>query len=267
MAANMLDLEIGFRVISNPDPAQPVSLLFPSPQPAPMPPKVKLLGIYQPWFDQAEPVVRTACRAALDYLCKSHQYEIVDITVPYLHEGQLAHALTILTEIFTGHPSTTGLTPANRILLSAAQHASARDFLLAQRLRELLMRHLTALFHQHPGLIIITPTTPLPGWHISGGAADLVHGVSDANTSTRNMQYVWLANFSGCPCLQVPVGYAVTEGGGDVPIGMMGMGEWGADEHLIAFGYDAEKWLHDGLQDGRQLPKDFVNNLTSLATG
>lgn len=90
---------------------------------------------------------------------------------------------------------------------------------------------------------------------------DLKYGVSDANMSTRNMEYVWLANLCGCPCLQVPVGYVETEGGGKVPIGMMGMTEWGKDEEIIGWGYDAERWLNDGLESGRQMPQVWVDVL------
>ena len=261
MAANMLDVEVGFRVMSTPDPSLPSSTLFPIPRLAPTSPTGKLLGIYQPWFDRAEPSVRTACTAALDYLSTKLGYKTVDITIPHLPAGQTAHALTILSEIATTHPSVAGLTPANKILISVGRHTSARDFLLAQSLRELLMRHLAALFRQYPGLVIITPTTPLPGWHISGGMADLKHGVSDANKSMRNMEYVWLANLCGCPCLQVPVGYVDAVGEGKVPIGMMGMGDWGTDEELIGWGYDAERWLNEGLQGGRQLPETWVDVL------
>ncbi|KAI9688003.1 MAG: hypothetical protein M1820_010344 [Bogoriella megaspora] len=265
MAANMIDLELGFRILSKSDSAFPSSTFFPPPQAAPVPPTNKILGIYRPWFDQADPSVRKACSAALGYLHKTLGYELVDITIPFLHPGQTAHALTILAEIATTQPSIEDLTPANKILISVAHHTPARDFLLAQRLRELLMRHLAALFQEHPGLIIVTPTTTLPGWHISGGNADLRYGVSDANTSLRNMRYVWLANFSGCPCLQVPVGYVEAVKGGDVPIGMMGMGEWSTDEQLIGFGYDVEKWLHEGLDGGRRRPENFVDILKSLS--
>ncbi|KAI9653656.1 MAG: hypothetical protein M1821_007003 [Bathelium mastoideum] len=262
MAANMLDLEVGFRVMSVPDSALPSSAHFPPPQPAPRPPTTKLLGLYQPWFDRADPLVRDSCNTALAYLQTTLGYRTVPITIPYLSQGQVAHALTILSEIATSQPSVKGLTPANQILISVGAHTPARDFLLAQKLRELLMRHLAAIFRQHPGLVVVTPTTPLPGWRIAGGAADLRYGVSDANTSVRNMEFVWLANLCGCPCLQVPVGYVdAVGGGGKVPVGMMGMGEWGKDEDLIGFGYDAEKWLHEGLEGGRQMPENWVDVL------
>lgn len=58
-----------------------------------------------------------------------------------------------------------------------------------------------------------------------------MRGLSDANMSVRSMTYVWLANFVGCPAISIPVGKAVDEGEGkglgEVPVGLMAMGEWG----------------------------------------
>ena len=107
-------------------------------------------------------------------------------------------------------------------------------------------------------MIIITPTTPNAGWHINPG--DLKYGVSDGNMQIRNMEYAWLANFVGCPAISVPVGYVdPVEGNGKVPIGLMGMSEWGGEDDLIAFGYDAEMWLHEGHEGGRVRPANFVD--------
>ena len=65
------------------------------------------------------------------------------------------------------------------------------------------------------------------------------------------MEYVWLANFSGCPALTGPMGYAATkeDGGereGSVPVGVMAMGEWGSEEALLGFGFEMERFLGDG---------------------
>ena len=76
------------------------------------------------------------------------------------------------------------------------------------------------------------------------------------------MEYAWLANFAGCPAISVPAGYVdPVEGDGKVPIGLMGMSEWCCEDELIAFGYDAEKWLHEGLDGGRPRPQNFSDVL------
>lgn len=246
----MADLELTYRIMAAPDPDNASSSLFPAPVPRPgLHTHSKLLGIYKPWFDCADASVLKDCHEAVSYY-ESAGYTLMDITLPYLAEGQIAHALTILTEISTGIHDLTGLTPANKILLSVGKQTPAFDFLLAQKLRNVLMQHLAFLFRRHPGLLIVTPTTPNAGWHISGGLADLKHGVSDANMSVRSMEYVWLANFTGCPALSIPVGKVkAKEGEGTIPVGLMAMGEWGSEDALIGWGKIGEKWASEG--DGR----------------
>lgn len=68
------------------------------------------------------------------------------------------------------------------------------------------------------------------------------------------MTYAWLANFSGCPSISVPCGYA-SDPEGKVPIGLMGMGEWCSEDELIAFGYDCERYVGEVLEGGRVRPK------------
>ena len=54
------------------------------------------------------------------------------------------------------------------------------------------------------------------------------------------MEYVWLANFTGCPAINCPASYDRTSG---VPIGVMAMGEWGSEEDLIDFARDGDAVL------------------------
>jgi Asp-tRNA(Asn)/Glu-tRNA(Gln) amidotransferase A subunit family amidase len=204
--------------------------------------------------------VQEACQSALQYFKSECGYQVIDISIPLLQQGQLAHAMTILTEGVDLTQSIWNLTPPNRILMSAARQTPTIDFLLAQRVRNALMEHLAHLFQKHPGLIIVTPTTPNAGWAIED--ADLACGMSNANMTLRNMEYVWLANFTGIPCIQMPVGYVDgVKGKGKVPIGMSGQGEWGSEDALIEFGYDGEKWLHQGLQGGQPRPEGWVDVL------
>lgn len=248
LASSMTDLELSYRVLAQPDPSSWPSSHF-------SPPKLhkgsrnKVIGIYNPWFDRADPPVQEACRSALQYLQRELGYQIIDISLPLLREGQLAHAMTILAEGVDLTNSIYDLTPPNRILMSVAQRTPATDFLLAQRVRNALMEHLAYLFQKYPGLVIVTPTTPNAGWPIE--EEDLACGMSNANMTLKNMEYVWLANFTGIPCIQFPVGYVDgVKGNGKVPIGLSGQSEWGSEDTLIEFGYDGEKWLHQGLQGG-----------------
>ena len=83
----------------------------------------------------------------------------------------------------------------------------------------------------------------------------------------RNMEYAWLANFAGCPALSAPVAYLDPVAGavGVVPVSLMGMAEWGGEDELIAFGYDVEAWLAEGLEGGRVRSGNWVDVLKLAA--
>lgn len=242
MAASIDDLALAYRVMAAPAPASqdPISSQFPKPVPLLSDRKrTKTIGIVRDWIDRAEAPVRAVFDTALDYY-RQNGYEIIDITIPYLPEGQRAHVLTIMAEIASGVDARQikHLTAPNKVLVSMGMwQITAQDLLAAQRLRNLLMTHVAYLYKTHPGLMILSPTTPLPGWHIDGGEADLARGLSDGKTSVRNMEYVWLANFIGCPSINCPAGYDRRSG---VPIGLMAMSDWGTEEDLIDFARDGE---------------------------
>lgn len=121
------------------------------------------------------------------------------------------------------------------------------------------VEHLAFLFAKHPGLLILTPTAPEAGWRIHPG--DGAYGFSDGNVTIRNMMYVWLANSTGCPAVSCPVGYADPEpgsGSGKLPIGLMAMAEWGAEEQLLAWARETEDYLHGG-SGGRRRPEEWAD--------
>ncbi|OGM43679.1 N-acylethanolamine amidohydrolase [Aspergillus bombycis] len=247
MAASIDDLALAYRIMAAPAPAEqdPPSASFPDPltslQAQSSKPRTKAIGIVSDWIDRAEPSVRAVFDRALDFYRKQG-YDVIDITIPYLPEGQRAHVLTIMTEIASGlTPDQIGkLSAPNKVLVSMGMwQISGQDFLASQRLRNIIMCHLAYLFRKHPGLLILTPSTPIPGWKING-EADLSRGLSDGKSSVRNMEYVWLANFTGCPAINCPAGYVQDT---RVPVGLMAMGEWGTEEDLIAFARDGEAIL------------------------
>ena len=278
MAVDMSSLEVAYRVMATPDPDHRHSGLFPPPRLLKDPTlRPKLLGIPRNWYNRSDPNVKQICDNTIAYMIQSLGYQTIDVQIPLLYEGQLAHAITILNEAYaggeakgsSGKPDTTGISPANKILFALGSRASAIDFLKAQQLRQVLMKHLAHLYSKHPGLIIVTPTTPCAGWAIKD-QAHLKRGVTDGDMSMRSMEYVWLANFAGCPAISFPAGYAEPKigkgtkprpGDGRVPVGFMGMGEWGSEEALIEFGYDGEKWLHESYAGGRLRPGNWVDVL------
>ncbi|RMZ67305.1 hypothetical protein GMOD_00001211 [Pyrenophora seminiperda CCB06] len=260
LASSMSDLELSYRVLAQPDPSVFPSSHFAAPRKH-TGPRPKVLGIYKTWIDRADPAVQEATYSAVRYFESELGYEIVDITIPLTTDGQLAHAMTIMAEGATSYKhSVYDLSAPNRVLLSVGRQTPASDFILAQRVRNMHMQHLSHLFQKHPGLVIVTPTTPNVGWPID--PSELSHGLSDANMQLRTMEYVWLANFTGVPCIQFPVSFVRgVKGEGKVPIGLSGHGEWGSEDALIEFGYDGERYLHEGLKGGRVMPGAWVDVL------
>jgi len=252
IAADVASLAALFETISQPHPTSG----FPHPTAFGVPDNAKrnkVLGIPDDWFSSADPGVQELCRNMIDKLVTEYGYHVVQIKIPFLTEGQTAHALTVLTDGATLLPETKNLTPANRILLAIGRTTPSTDYLLAQKLRGLLMSHLAYLWKTYPGMIIVTPTTACAGWKIQT-QAELAHGLSDGDRTIRSMTYVWLANFCGLPAMSVPAGYVAPEGHpeagsvvtdpakveGKVAVGLMGTGEWTQEHNLLQFGVDAE---------------------------
>lgn len=253
IAANIESLAALWEVISEPHPSTyftPTSLG--SGKFSLNPARPKVIGIPVAWFAKASAGVQDLCRDMIEKLAKQSGYDVVSIEMPYVDEGQMAHALTILTDAAALLPDTRGLSPANRILLALGRTTPATDFMLAQKLRRVLMQHLAWLWQKYPGMVIVTPTSACAGWPIRSDA-ELVHGISDGDTTIQTMKYVWLANFCGAPSITVPAGYVKPEGSkgagqvvddldapGKVPVGLMATGEWASEHSLLQFGLDAE---------------------------
>jgi Asp-tRNA(Asn)/Glu-tRNA(Gln) amidotransferase A subunit family amidase len=275
IAATISDLEAAYRLMAIPNPSYQPSTLFAPPRSSTTPPSnAKVIGIYKEWFDRAEPSVLKICNSAISFYQDKLGYTVVDIQIPYVPEGQSAHAFTILCEMAIrartnpSKPSDwlSGLNPANKLLLCLGDQTPARDYLLAQQMRNMLMQHLAFLYQKYPGLIIVTPTTPMNGWAIAK-EVDLKYGVTDGNTSIRNMEYIWLANFTGNPAISCPVGYAEpVKGKGRIPVGLMAMGEWGAEDQLLDWGRECEGYLNEVYPGGRQRPANW-EDVVVLAQG
>ncbi|KAK0380971.1 amidase [Colletotrichum melonis] len=261
LAATVADLTITYRLMSRPNPDDPIQGLY-TPSPALSPSSPKLIGIDEAWWSRADPSVAKVCRRAVDHF-KSQGYTVVPIKIPYLREIQLMHSATCVTEMQDlarhRHPDPEQwqsiINHANKITMSVGTQTPAGDYMKYAQLRDLLMKHVAWLYEQNPGMLIVTPTTPLPGWPRQPG--DDAYGVSDANTTIANMSYVYVANVSGCPAVTAPVGYVdPVQGDGKVPIGLMAMAEWGCEEQLLGWAKEAETYL---IAEGRQRPEGWVD--------
>jgi Asp-tRNA(Asn)/Glu-tRNA(Gln) amidotransferase A subunit family amidase len=257
MAGDVRSLLTVFETMAQPHPTSPFPSFRLTAKPRLMP---KVLGIPRAWFNAATPAIQSLCERMINRLVTNMGYETVNIEIPYLVEGQTAHAMTVLTDAATLLPDTRGLTPANRIMIALGRVTRAEDYLLAQKLRRAIARHLAWLWEQHPGMLIITPTTSCEGWPIIGGQAELDYGVNDGDQTIKSMEYVWLANFLGLPSMSVPAGFVGPRGSREaghvveeqdrdklegIPIGLMATGEWCSEESLIRWALDCEELGED----------------------
>lgn len=272
LAASVADLTIAYRVMSQPDPACPTQGRFAVSVP-PSPSARRVMGVYRDWFNQADPRVRDVCDKALDYFAAKRGYDIVDISIPFLPEAQVAHAGLCIAEMAekarrrTRNPADyLSLAAApNKVLLTVGALTPSGDYIKANSMRTVLMRHLAFLFQQHPGLLIMTPTSPMIGW--PRDPADDAYGMSNTNISLRNMYYVFLANLTGTPSVSAPVGYVDPEQGeGKLPISLLATGEWGSEEQLLAWAGEAEEYLHGTYPEGRRRPDTWAD-VIALAGG
>ena len=276
LAASVADLTIAYRLMAQPpdDPSSSSSSpdgsgsgssgsIFARSEPPP-PGSKKVLGIYKDWWADADPRVRAACDKAVSWLRDHRGYDVIDVSIPFVPQARTAHAVLCVSEMHESarrrHPpdplSLVG--PANKLLLAVASRTPASDYLKCNALRELVMRHLAFLHRAHPGLLLLAPTSPMAGWPRHPG--DAAHGFSDADSTVRNMMYVFLSNLAGTPSLSAPAGYVEPDRGeGRLPVGLLAMGEWGAEERLLAWARDMEVYLHEGLEGGRVRPRTWFD--------
>ncbi|KAK3335329.1 amidase signature domain-containing protein [Cercophora scortea] len=271
MASTVSDLTIAYRIMAQPDPNDPSHSHF-APSVPPEPSAKKYIGICREWIDRSTPAVLEVFNKAVQHLTTNLGYEAVDIKLAYLREGQLAHSGTCLCEAADDAKARAGadqagwlrpLNHANRILISVGAHTPAQDYLKYGQVRQVIMQHLAHLWEKYPGMLVLTPTTPIAGWPILPGEDK--YGFSEGNRSIYNMTYAWYANTSGCPAITCPAGYADEEQGeGKLPVGLMAMGEWGTEEQLLAFARDSETYLHEVYPGGRQKGRQWADVLAMV---
>lgn len=265
IAANVADLTIAYRLMSQPNPDDGIQGVFARSTP-PQPSDKRIMGVYRDWWNTADPAVVEHCNKALDYFAQQRGYEIVDISLPHLAEAQLSHGMICVTEMAeaarrrTTNPedwlSLVG--SVNQLVMTVGTQTPASDFIKFNTMRTLMMRHFAFLFKKYPGLLIMSPTTPIAGWPKHPG--DEALGMNDANMTFKNMMYIFLANMTGTPSVSVPVGYSPpTQGEGKVPIGLLATGDWGSEEQLLAFAGEAEEYLHGVYEEGRRRPDAWLD--------
>ncbi|ROV93414.1 hypothetical protein VMCG_08415 [Cytospora schulzeri] len=279
MASNVADLTVAYRLMAQPDPSDPVTGMFaPSRRPDPSPSshnkeKKRYIGLCHPWIRRAAPDVLDLFDRAVAYYTDTLGYEAVDIDLPLLREGQVAHGATCLAEAADhardrvvddvgnnkkGQHWLDLLSPANQVMTAVGSQTTANDLMKFAQVRAVIMAHLAHLYEAYPGLLVVSPMLPDVGYAVHAG--DQAYGFTDGNRSLRSMTYAWLANTSGCPAATVPVGYAgAAEGEGRLPVGMLAMAMWGEEERLLGWAEEGERYIRGVYPGGRLRPEGWVD--------
>lgn len=231
LGATVRDAALGYAVIAGPDPADPGSLRQPPPHldglGAPDLAGVRL-GVYRPWFEDADPDVVRACEQALARLVERGA-ELREVRLAGLEPARVAHLVTIASEMAHAldpydaeHREDLGLDV--RVNLALARLLTSRDYIRAQRVRaDLVAQWLEVL----QGVdAIVTPATARTAPPIAPAA--LERGESDIATTGELLRFMFPANLNGFPAISVPAGYDAR----GLPIGLQAIGRpW--EEHLL----------------------------------
>jgi Asp-tRNA(Asn)/Glu-tRNA(Gln) amidotransferase A subunit family amidase len=154
---------------------------------------------------------------------------LVDIDIPELHRLQLAHVVTIASEIAA---SQLAQMPAHRrdyslsvrMILALVEGLTGSDYVQAQRIRGLFAERFERLFAQVD--VIVTPTSACTAPRYR--ADSLALGESDILLIDKVMRFVRPGNFLGHPAISFPAG----DDDNGLPIGFQVMGKpW--DEALL----------------------------------
>ncbi|KAI8979361.1 amidase signature domain-containing protein [Mycotypha africana] len=149
----------------------------------------------------------------------------------FIKKTKQAHTVTICSEMFSYasrfSDNHTKFLPHTRLMAATASVLDGRDYVRAQQVRTRMMNHLRHLFEDQQIDLILSPTTALVAPEIPAKAYS--HGMSNAKLTIRSMVYCMLANLTGIPAVNVPVGFHPENG---MPIGMQFMAKWW-DEALL----------------------------------
>jgi Asp-tRNA(Asn)/Glu-tRNA(Gln) amidotransferase A subunit family amidase len=242
LGATIRDVMAAYAVIAGPDPADPVSLHQPPPHldgwDTPHLKGLKL-GLYEPWFADADPAIVAACRRLLDALREAGA-EVVPVDLPELGLLSVAHTVTIVSEMLSEHGDTLRNQPERfghdvRLSLRLASYFSSGDYVLAQRHRARLTRHLAEALQQVD--VIVTPTTGCVAPLIRPDS--LASGESNIPLLDTIMRFIKVGNMTGLPALTLPAGYDAH----GLPIGMQLMGRAWEEHVLFRIGMVAEGYV------------------------
>ncbi len=230
IAATAADAALGYAIMAGADPQDPQTLGQPAPHLdnfAQRDMQGLKVGVYQPWFEDADSEVVRICSRALQQL-EELGATILPIEIPDLSQLHLAQVVTIASEMLASQSSHLAAGHKHgldvRLNLALARGLRGADYVQAQRWRNRAMQVFTAALDQVD--LIATPTNAVLPPPLRPDA--LAVGESDLITLNAIMRYVSHANLTGLPAISIPAGLSSSA----LPVGLQLMAR-GWHEHLL----------------------------------
>ena len=190
------------------------------------------VGIFQGWFEHAEPEIVQACRKGIESLV-SRGASVVPIEIPDLNLMRAAHGIIVASEMaaaldaqYPEHQRAFGLDV--RINLAISRRFRGTQYIKAQQIRTRALNEFNKAFEKVD--VIATPTTACVAVPIEENA--IPDGASDLTLLFKLMRYMFVGNLIGVPALSMPVGYNPS----GIPIGLQVMGRPYEENLLLRLG-------------------------------
>ena len=240
IGATAADVAPVYLAIAGPDPLDPNTARQPTPT-APRLDRPDLhgtrVGVYPPWFNDADEGVVSTCRRALDALASAGA-EVREVEIPDLHLVRPVHFVTVATEWATAFAGPHRARASEmgcdvRLVKRLAECLHGTDYVHAQRLRRRICAHFAAALEAVD--LIATPSTSTTAPPISTDA--LCTGESDFSLLERLSRFVTAANLTGHPAISIPAGYDP----GGLPVGLQLIGRPWREDVLLAVASVADR--------------------------
>lgn len=240
IGATTADVELAYSAIAGPDPADSNTALQPLVSPAQPIPDFRGLriGVYRPWFSDADAEIVATCNQVLHDYAKLGA-KILEVGIPDLYLISVAHGMTILTEMAV-NMSRYGayqreLGHRTRLLLAIIKTTTSLDYVQAQRVRTRAVSNFLAALEDVD--VIATPTAPRTAPEIK--QHELPEGAWDADQTMQTLRFVSPANFTGLPAISIPAGYD----GRGLPIGLQFIARPWDEALLLRLAYASEGFV------------------------
>ena len=239
--ATARDVALAYVAMAGRDPDDPNTLRQPRPTLRALTQRQDLsgltVGVYRPWFEDAESDVVSVCNRAVARLADAGAV-VREIDIPEVHLVRPVHLVTVAAEWMTAfgrHYERNRRAFGHNIRLTARLARSLRptDYIHAQRLRRRISGHFAAALRGVD--VIATPTTAMTAPVIP--RASLRTGESDSVTLDRMTRFVMAANLTGLPAISFPAGYD----GKGMPVGLQLIGRAWEEDVLLHFAACAQR--------------------------